>query len=355
MNSLEASRVLAVFDEALEELRLLSYVTPEVLDTSENLVDVLGEDLVEKLVKHRTQIAASKNNVTSEGSLAATWSLIRAMKKAPGTRQLQQLHTDRSTGMLQALSYAERLRQYAQKRLTTTVEEDNSNREYYDEVREREEKAVNEKVQLEQKLKLQRVELQRQTHLVQSAEDKARSELSEVQVATLAAKKSLQSQATALRKEDHDGFTTEHDLLSKELNDAKAQLSALRAEHKENEAMLRKTKKRAQQDVEVVIGEYDADVGSKEEEYQQALSEYNEVMAQLEQFTTGYNEMHRERMEYEEAERKAAQKKLEEGLERVRTNHAARVIQNAWKAFKAHKAALAKKAKKAAAAAKKKK
>eukprot|EP00798_Chlamydomonas_sp_ICE-L_P009805 gene9805-7695_t len=346
MNSLEASRVLAVLDESLEELRLLSYVTPEVMDSAEQLADVLGEELVASLVRHRTQTTAGKSNITSEQTIASTWSLIRMLRKSRATSRLQQLHTERSTGMLQALSYAERLRQYAQKRLTTTVEEDNSNREYYDEVREREEKAVNEKVQLEQKLKLQRVELQRQTHLVQSAEDKTRSELHEVQMATLAAKKSLQQEATALRGEDHDAFDTEHTLLFKELSDAKAQLETLRLEHKDNEATLRKTKKRAQQDVEVVISEYDTDVGSKEEEYQSSLSEYNEVMAQLEQFSSGFAEMHKERMEYEEAERKAAQQRLDEGLTKVRNNRAARVIQSSWKGWKAAKVAAAKKAKK---------
>lgn len=51
------------------------------------------------------------------------------------------------------------LREFGAKRLTTTVEEDASNREYYDEVREREERAVAERTALEQKLRLQRVEL----------------------------------------------------------------------------------------------------------------------------------------------------------------------------------------------------
>jgi hypothetical protein len=47
---------------------------------------------------------------------------------------------------------------------------------------EREERAVSEKIQLEQKLKLQRVELQKQSNQVQNAEDKTRAELHELQV-----------------------------------------------------------------------------------------------------------------------------------------------------------------------------
>lgn len=47
---------------------------------------------------------------------------------------------------------------------------------------EREERAVSEKIQLEQKLKLQRVELHKQANQMQSAEDKTRAELFDLQV-----------------------------------------------------------------------------------------------------------------------------------------------------------------------------
>ncbi len=53
-----------------------------------------------------------------------------------------------------------------------------------------------------------------------------------------------------------------------QLTAAKDRLAALRAEHREAESALRKSKKRAAQDVEAVIAEYDTDVGAKEAEYQ---------------------------------------------------------------------------------------
>jgi len=344
---------LSVLDETIDNLRLLSYVTIEILDTAEQLKDVLGEDLVNTLIKHRGLLQNAKSSLSSEPVLASTWELARLLKKSPSATRLQTLHTERSPALLQVLSYFERLRQYAQKRLTTTVEEDNSNREYFEEVKEREERAVAEKLQLEQKLKLQRVELQKQANAVQSAEDKARAELHDVQTNMSETINALQKDSSSTRHDDRDGYQIEYDMLHKELSDAKAQLVRLREEHKENEATLRKTKKRAQQDVESVIGEYDTDVGNKEDEYQKALTEYNSVMAQLEIFTVGYNEMYTERMEYEERERKLAQERLEEGLRRVRRVRAAFVIQGAWKAFKARKAAEAKRRKKLEAAKKK--
>eukprot|EP00955_Chlamydomonas_euryale_P045884 353268-Chlamydomonas_euryale.AAC.9 len=63
-------------------------------------------------------------------------------------------------------------------------------------------------------------------------------------------------------------FDEERGELQKELDAANATLARMREEHKEAEAGLYKSKKREQQDVESVINEYDADLGSKDEEYQ---------------------------------------------------------------------------------------
>ncbi|GAX78075.1 hypothetical protein CEUSTIGMA_g5517.t1 [Chlamydomonas eustigma] len=356
MNSLEASRILSVLDESLEELSLLSFVTTEVLETSEQLRDVLGEDMVNNILKHRTTLQQhGKSNLGAEPVMASTWELVRLMKKSPSTQRLQRLHTDRSEGMLQVLSYMTKLRHYAQKRLTTTVEEDNSNREYYEEVKEREERAVSEKIQLEQKLKLQRVELQKQSNQVQNAEDKTRAELHELQNNTQAHQEAIERGAAGVRHEDFMTFDTELQVLQRELDSEKARLVTLREENKLAEANYRKTKKRAQQDVESVIGEYDQDLGSKESEFQEEFAEYQAVLQKLETFTAGYTEMYRERLDYEDEQKRIAEDTLQKGLHRVRTNRAARVIQAAWRAMKARRAAELKKKKKAEAAKKKKK
>lgn len=312
----------------------------------------MGEDLVNNLIKHRSSMQL-KSTLSADAVMASTWELVRLLKKSPSTAKLQKLHTERSPAMLQAIAYLTKLRQCAQKRLTTTVEEDNSNKEYYDEVKDREERVVSEKLQLEQKLKLQRVELQKQSNLMQSSEDKARAELHELQSNTQAHKVAIDKSAMQVRNEDYKTFDEELQILKAELDAHKAQLAAIREEHKATELALRKAKKRAQQDVESVIGDYDADLGSKEGEYQQANTQYQEVVTKLEGLTTSCNEMYRERLECEERERIQAAEILDAGLKRVQRNRAARVILAAWRAYKARKAAEAKKAKKAAAKKKK--
>lgn len=346
MNSLEASRVLSVCDEALEGLRLLSCITPEVLDTAEQLKDMVGEDLVHCMVKHRALASNVKGSISSDQLVSSSWELWRLLKKSPSAHRLQFLASDRSAGIMQVIQMFEKLRQFAQKRLTTTVEEDNSNRDYFEEVKEREEKAVSEKLQLEQKLRLQRVELTKQMNIMQSSEDKARTEYHDIQTSASHQKSGLQDRAKQNRTADNNEFSSESEHLTKELEAAKQQLAKLKEENREAEALLRKNKKRAGQDVETVIGEYDRNVGAKEAEYNKAHSEYQELLTQLEEYTKGYNAMKKEREEYEEQERKNAEMRFQEAVKNLRLNHAARVIQKNWRAHKARIEAEKKAAKK---------
>lgn len=343
--------MLNVLDEALEEVSLLSYVTSEVLESVETLRDVLGQDLADFLIKHRAVLAStSKGGLGSDASIQSTRDLVRLLKKGTAGSQLQKLGTERSDAMLQVIEFLTKLRQSAQKKLTTTVEEDSSNREYFEQVREREERAVAEKIQLEQKLKLQRVELLKQAKQMQSSEDRTRAELADLTAWTGKQHEAIVASSKQIRTEDNKSFKEEEEELQRELDQAKAELARLKEDNKAQELQLHKNKKRSQQEVELVINEYDKDLGAKEDEYRAAHKEYTAVITKLEFLTKGYNEMHQERLEYEELQRQLEHKRLIEGLQRVREQRAARVIQAAYAAFKARKIAEAKKRKKAEAA-----
>ena len=80
---------------------------------------------------------------------------------SPDTK-LGALNSDRSDAMLRIVRFFQDMRDFAHKRLTTTVEEDKSVQEHFEDVKIREEKALSEKSQLQQKLKLDRLQRQRQ-------------------------------------------------------------------------------------------------------------------------------------------------------------------------------------------------
>lgn len=197
------------------------------------------------------------------------------------------------------------------------------------------------------------MELAKQASLIQSTEDKARAELHELHTQTEAHRSAIDKSASTVRSEDYKTFHVELQSLVSDLEARKTLLSKMREDNKANELALRKAKKRAQQDVESVIAEYDSVLGAKEEEYQEVYSEHQEVLKKLETLTTSCNEMYRERIEHEEREARETKERIDAGLKKARQTRAAKVIQGAWKAWKARKAAEAKKAKKAAAKKKK--
>ncbi|GMH34105.1 hypothetical protein BSKO_01939 [Bryopsis sp. KO-2023] len=281
MNSVEAVRVLAVLDEALDGLRLLSSVTPEVLESAAQVKDVLDQ-----------------------------------------------------------------LRACTHKQLTTSVEEDKSNQEHFQEVKEREERAFSEKTQLEQKLKLQRIERQKQLFTITSAEEKAKNELAAIQTETEDTNRALEEDARRTRQSDNESYNSRRDELTKELQAASSELAKLYEDHKDMELQARKAKTRAEHDVEGVLHGFDEEMASREEEYQEALGVYNELQRQIEEYREGLEQLTKERLDYEAEKKRAAEEKRKLEQHNFRVNRAAKTIQKSWKGFKAQKESEKKKGKK---------
>lgn len=55
----------------------------------------------------------------------------------------------------------------------------------------------------------------------------------------------------------------------------------MRSDNSAAAAAARKARKRAQQDCEAAIGEYDAELGARQKEYEQAMTAYNELKEQI--------------------------------------------------------------------------
>jgi IQ domain-containing protein D len=91
--------------------------------------------------------------------------------------KLMTLQGERSDGMLHAIRLLKDMKEFALKRLTTTVEEDKSVHDHFEDVKMREEKAVSEKQQLQQRLKLERLQCQKQLGLMQQQHGAAEVQL----------------------------------------------------------------------------------------------------------------------------------------------------------------------------------
>ena len=66
-----------------------------------------------------------------------------------------------------------------------------------------------------------------------------------------------------------------------QLQVAHNELNTLRIDNSAATAAARKARKRAQQDCEAAIAEYDAELGARQKEYEQALTAYNELQEEI--------------------------------------------------------------------------
>eukprot|EP00878_Enallax_costatus_P045597 GHUV01055017.1.p1 GENE.GHUV01055017.1~~GHUV01055017.1.p1 ORF type:complete len:177 (+),score=45.23 GHUV01055017.1:166-696(+) len=168
MNILESHRVLSVLDDTVDGLRLVSYITPEVVAAADQLGGVLGQDVRDALLQHAAALSELPEDFKPCELLRSSSALLRVLKKSPGIEEaLQSLEVDRSPAIMQLISYFDRHRADLHKQLITTVEEDATNRDHYAALADRREKAAASKLQLEHKLKTQRMEQAKQIGVLQ--------------------------------------------------------------------------------------------------------------------------------------------------------------------------------------------
>lgn len=356
MNSLEAYRVMQVLDEAQEGLRLLSYIDSDILDAADTLGDVIGEDISKSLITHKIAASGARGQVYNEILHASSLELWRILKKSPQAEaKLSAMQKDRSPAMVDVLKTIEKLRSTFYKKLTTTVEEDNSNAEYFEEVCQREEKAKKEQLTLEQRLRLESRERHKAVQLITTAEERAMNELKDIQEEAVQKQQQLETTSKEIKDADQEEFDASHQELTTEVEKLRKELASLKTSNKELEQTARKRKGKGEQDVEAWLTEFDKEMGAKDKAFKDELAVYEDVVARLRDCTAKTEELKKEREAYERSERERKIRELTELNQKKRLDKAAANIQAAWKEFWARKQAEIKKAKKKAKAAAKKK
>jgi hypothetical protein len=130
------------------------------------------------------------------------------MQKIPDAEaKLMTLQGDRSDGILHVIRLLKDMKEYALKRLTTTVEEDKSVHEHFEDVKTREEKAVSEKQQLQQRLKLERLQCQKQLGLMQKQYNTAETQLHAMKSTHASAMQGMHTEAETAGSQSFAAFS----------------------------------------------------------------------------------------------------------------------------------------------------
>ena len=334
----EAERILAVLDETVHELSSLSYVNSHLVEQTESLGDILGSKFVGllescKILDNEVDFDKDKTDHIPTGNI------YRGLEKdASLLHHIQSFGFDRSANTLSLVDALKRLKQGVHRRLSVTVEEENSRRSHFEEVCKREEKASKEKLSLEQQLRIERRERQKALAQLSETEVRTKNELGVVRAGTDKFMKDLVVRTEDTKDRNAKQYDFDFDILLEEITKLEKELKKLEVVHREEEEKLIKKKNKSEQEVETWIKEYDIDMNKLEKIYQDEYEVYNEVVEQLRVYEGHYNKL---RKEIEDANaREDEQKKAKEEAEerKKREEKAAATIQATWKMFQQQKA-----------------
>ena len=332
----EAERILAVLDETVQELSSLSYINSNLIEHTENLGDILGPKFVGylescKILDNELEFDKDKTDQIP------TSNIYRYLCKDPSTlHKIQSFGFERSGNLLSLVDALKRLKQGTHRRLSITVEEQNSKRAHFEEVLKREEKASKEKLSLEQQLRIERRERQKALAQLSETEIRTKSELEVVRAGTDKFMKDLVVRTEDTKDRNAKQYDFDFDILLEEITKLEKELK-LQVVHREEEAKLIKKKNKSEQEVETWIKEYDIDMNKLEKVYQDEYDVYNEVVEQLRVYEGHYNKLRKEIEDANAREQEQKKAKEEADNQKKREEKAAATIQATWKMFKQQK------------------
>mmetsp|Transcript_31818 Transcript_31818/g.103384 ORF Transcript_31818/g.103384 Transcript_31818/m.103384 type:complete len:273 (-) Transcript_31818:751-1569(-) len=264
LTNMEAQRVIAVLEDTIERLALISLIptTPDV-ELLERVPDVSDAPL-KAAIQQQWQIEESHRvlhdhhatgNATSE-ELAdqfsqSTRTLCRQMRKNyPAIAALKEHSgTARSAHLLNCQQYLSDLTAVIFRRLSTTVEEETANKHMLHELTEKERNAAEEASALQETLETQRTEREREVSVQDQTLTKLRAELHDIT-------QTNQSKMDLVRIQMEDQITKseeEHKLASHQLMEKISGLeSTIESQsqiNRDTEAALRKKKERIEADL----------------------------------------------------------------------------------------------------------
>eukprot|EP00976_Prorocentrum_cordatum_P016790 337800-Prorocentrum_minimum.AAC.2 len=336
MNIVEAARVMTVLEETLADLRRISLLTSGSLESVQEIEEVVGPDLTSLLLQHRN--AATKVQMEGHDCLQpTTLSFCRMLKKNPPLEaQLEQLFSDeRSQGTMELIAILTAVKDRTYRRLTTTMEEENSERDHFEEVCRREERAGKERQTLEQQLHIERRERSKQINHVLDLEARARNERKTITTTSVDQSKDLEDRSKKTMKLDLDSFSERETFLKAEVEKLKLERDTVVKENREEELMLRSKRNKKTTEVEELLKVYDEEMSTKETAYQEEKRKYEELKENLARCEREFGELQEQAKEAREAMEKSKEEKERKAEREKKQREAAVVIQRAWRSHKA--------------------
>lgn len=350
LGTVEEERIMAVLNDTLTKLRLLSALArltnEEVQAYSDRLKSGQRPELSEAVLQHRT-LAVAVERAASEAPEEkeayqeeledATRTLVRLLLADPGA-QLPLKEVEPSEAMAPLVSHLEQLKTLMFERLLTTVEEQRARQEHVMTLLKRERVQGEEITRLEDELASAYAERDGEVERRDRVLAKVRADLEQIEITS--AESNARIAADTARKVN--ARTTAHSetaaSLSTELAALEKQHTEAQAQHQEKEDKLRAKKFKAEAEVEAWIQRYDADMGETQDAIDKVQTGYDKELAKLGDLQRRFDEIEQEYNDIMEEERIEREKRQAAEEELQRMVRAALLVQNFWRAYKARKA-----------------
>ncbi|KAM4809080.1 dynein regulatory complex protein 10 [Rhinophrynus dorsalis] len=372
LTSVETQRVIAVLDETIKKLELVS-LFQYAYDNLERYSVVFGPELVGSLREHkrlqdnmqwRIQNPnieecqfTEKTNVTDSPELnhrtirvglqSSVRNILRLFVSNPtATKTLRNEGHVRDLASQELIQILSELRGFLHEMLLTSPLEQNERMRYLQDIMLREKKNMDALGALEEELNaaiLERdTEISRKNEIIRQL----KISLHQLEKSSESQVKRTMQEAETQQKSDCRASEGKCAKLQQELQHLRSQLSSSIAENREIEQALRKKKYKIETEIENWIQKYDADMGEKQDELEELEAVYTEEKAHLAELQEKLAVLEVEYIQIVEERRLAQLRKEAEEKELAINNHAATVIQAHWKGYLVRRTMKSKKKKK---------
>uniref|UniRef100_A0A7S0VDH4 Dynein regulatory complex protein 10 n=1 Tax=Hemiselmis tepida TaxID=464990 RepID=A0A7S0VDH4_9CRYP len=360
LTNVEAQRVMAVLDELALDLRLAFRLTPQTLSTNPDIASIVGQEnerffvmqvelekrffvLAAQLEGPVSEFVADAENDTQDAVVHDFFDVARRLRK--NTREICRF-LRRNPGLdkkLQAqqqqpAELAERfivvlndLKAQTLRSLGTSVEEDKSEKEHFENVSVREKTLTEQERMLTKDLATVKRDREKAVKARDAQIATLEAEKAELQMMTANAGKAVGEGNNANEKTDH---ASEVESLEKKKKKLEDELAKTKASDKDSEEGLKKRSYKKETDVETWVQKYDAEMGTLNEEMTSLAEVYlaeKAKMRQLENHFEGFR-----LVEGAEAAQQMMQmaNELEETAKQKRLGDAACLIQSTLRGHK---------------------
>ena len=356
LTNVEAQRIMAILEETLSKLQLLSHVPPlrrpegydEFVDeVGAEVAQVLDEQLLlEQQYKWVSTPAHEQADAGYDGEQAlpdfetlddelrhSTRVVCRMLREAPAIseRLMQTGAEGPSAAMRRYLSTFGELKSQTYAKLSTSVEEEKSKEDWFLEISAKEEKASQQLRQLQKEIKAEKADRERDVSQREETIKKLRDELENIKSATIAEEKQLEADSKAAEDADNAAFTDKENSLQSELTRLIEELKTKRKENKESEEGLRKKKVKFESEVQACIDKYDKEMEEKDKEISALKLIYDEEKKELTRLEEYFSKLMAEREVALAQERKKAEQLAREQAQMATLSKAATMVQKLWR------------------------